>query len=209
MIIPPNERRGPLYDAIVIARHFFEKTGAPEFGKDGVPLECLIKATRKYTRDHLGHEHFIEIHGGNWAKFRFWSMLFRTKSQSTILVHHSLNWCYTRFAIAIELSNIIMSDDESLNTSDLVANLAGLRSGIAASGPLMGEKVAIPLAIELLLPMQHRHHWEKRLATGKSAFEIAERFRVPEFIVDWSMKGGWQLRSDIHKDLDDQEKNKK
>lgn len=101
MIIPPAGRRGPLTDAILIARDFFAATGTPKFGPDGVELASLIKATGKYTREVLGENHAIEIHGGNWPKHRFLSMLLRTNQKSIILVHHSLNWCYTPFVMEV------------------------------------------------------------------------------------------------------------
>jgi hypothetical protein len=186
----------------VIARHFFQQTGEPHLGAGGVSLQSLIKATRQYAQATLGHAHYIEIKAGSWPKNRFWSALVRTNDRSLILFHHSLNYCYRRLAMAIELSNIIMSDDLSLNTTDLVANLSGLRSGIVASPPLIGESTAFSLAIELLTPMQHRKSMEKRLAAQATSMEIAKRFHIPQFVSEWSINGGWALRSAIHEDLD-------
>jgi hypothetical protein len=202
VILPSNRLNSAFLDAVLVARDFYKVSGPPP---DELPVpigDFLILKTKDYTSGYLGDGHYIEVRGGRWPKSLFNSMLLRKGERSTIMVHHTLNWCYTRFAIAIELGNIIMADNESFATTDIVPHLTGLLSGISTSDSGRGEEIALPLAIELLMPLHHRAAMEALLTRGATSMEVAEAFRVPQFIAEWSVNGGWAARVDLHQRIE-------
>lgn len=206
MILRPDGDNSILIDAVLAARDFYKLVGPPPPDLP-VPIEdFLLPMSRVYVSRSLGEDmHEIHVEGISHPSHLFRSMLVRKKGQSTILVHHSLNVCFTRFAVAIELSSLLMADDPSLQTNDIVQHLTGLLAGLSPQRgtALYGEVLAEQLAIELLMPMQHRAAMETMMAADVSPLEIATAFRVPQYVIDWSLAGGWSERVKLHDEIKD------
>jgi hypothetical protein len=154
VILDPHRDGDGLIDAVLIGRDFYKVSGPPP---DDLPVpleEFLIPKTEAYVSAALNAKHTIVIQGASWPRHRFQSMLYRENGKSSITVHHSLNHCYTRFAVATELGNVIMADNEAYSTTDIVAHLTGLLSGLVPERdtPLYGEG-----SLWRRVGIEHRH----------------------------------------------------
>ena len=132
------------------------------------------------------------------------STLIPTRLRSVILLHTSLNYCYRRFATAVEFANLLLGQNKSYRTVDILEHLTGLLAGFPATPDtsLYAESLAPLIAVELLMPMAHEERMNAFLKTG-NALEVATAFRVPLFVAEWSMAGAWRHRATLHSDIRD------
>lgn len=199
-----------LIAAAVIGRDFFKLCNNPTTNAPPVPVnDFLVPMVQLYANQWLGADHKIVVEGASWSKNRINSMLYREEKQSLILVHHSLNWCYTRFAATVELANILTARDEKETTTDVVALLKELRAAPAIfvdpapSTPHYAEMLAILVSIELLTPMCYRDTMDRLIKEGRDAQAIAEEFRIPLYVAEWLIDTGWKQRTTIHDQMKD------
>lgn len=205
MILRKDGENSIYIDAVLAGRDFFHEVGDPP-QHPPVPLDFLVKMTEAYVSRSLDYHHQIEVRGLNYPRHRFLSTFLRRQQSTTILVHHGLNHCYTRFAVAIELSGLMLGvENPTVRTTDIIQHLHGLRTGVSTqrNTPLYGEDLAFLVAIELLVPMCHRERWEQLVAERKSPLDIATVFRIPEMVVGWMLDAYWDDRVRLHEEIKD------
>lgn len=101
------------------------------------------------------------------------------------------NTCWRRFGVCKELFHC-MIDQQMSDRVSTIENLRTLTEQLVADTtvitgafpPIDKEQQAEFLALETLLPVEHRLVLETRLRTGDlTVFAIADRFKIPEFYV--------------------------
>lgn len=190
--------------AILLARQFWKFAGDPP-AELPVPLkEFLVPQVEKFGETFLGPGHQIILKTPSYPKNKLLSTLRQSQTVpviSRILYYHGVNRCNTRYAIAVELGNIIAGQDESLLTVDIVNHLTNLAAGKSPQPhtSLFGERLGQALAIELLVPMAHAPAWTRFVAEGADSHTVATAFRIPQIQAEWLLYGGgWSFRAELH-----------
>lgn len=202
-----DDKDSLLREAVLIGRDFYKHSGPPP-GSPPVPIDFVIDMSRSYASRGKPDQLQIHVKGVPNPKNHFYSTLVSIPGghRATILVHHSLNLCYTRFAIATELAGLLLgTQSPAMRTTDIIQHLRGLRAGLVPDRhtALWAEELAKLVAIEFLVPMAHRERMENLIHGNASALKIATEFRIPESVVDDFLTGGWEERIHLHESIKD------
>lgn len=146
----------------------------------------------------------IEVRCLPWSGHMFRARINRYGDRATILYSSGLNTCWGRFCICKEAYHLL-SDDIRTYSADPVSLVNGLINDIPSfntDDDIEAEWMAVYGAMALLIPESSHELLYELEKDGKSHFEIAVKFCVPEKII--SLRLSPQVRQmfdDIHKDM--------
>lgn len=130
-----------------------------------------------------------------WPGYMFRAQLRRYGDRAEIIYSHELNSCWSRMAICKEAFHLALGDTKNF-TTDPVALINGLLNQIPEFRidddieEIAAEYLAVIGAIELLLPKEFNSILDRLVDAGKSHYEIATIFRVPEKIISLRLSPG-------------------
>lgn len=143
-----------------------------------------------------------------WPGYMFRAQLKRYGDRAEIIYSHELNACWSRFAISKEAFHLVLGDVKNFS-SDPVALVNGLLNQIPQFKidddieEIAAEYLAITGAIELLLPKEFSPIMDRLIDSGKSHYEIATIFRVPEKIVSLRLSPSIKaMAQKLHNDIE-------
>ena len=119
-----------------------------------------------------------------WTGHMMRATLRRYRDTALILYSNDLNVCWSRFCVCKEAYHLL--SDEKTFSSDPVTLVNGLLNQIPeikVGEDVEAEWMAVVGATELLVPHIFDSHLYELEASGKSHYEIAFEFRVPEKII--------------------------
>lgn len=123
-----------------------------------------------------------------WPGYMFRAQLRRYGDRAEIIYSHELNPCWSRFAISKEAFHLILGDGRNFS-SDPVTLVNGLLNQVPPFKidddieEIAAEYLAIVGAMEILLPKEFAHILDRLVESGRSHYEIASIFRVPEKVI--------------------------
>jgi hypothetical protein len=115
-----------------------------------------------------------------------------TPTTAYIRVKASLNACWTRFVICKELCHCVLDTEQDrvstvIQALNLVEELA-TKPWTPNSPPMLSEKVAEVVALELLCPLELREEFVEPYRKGEvTANQLALRFRIPQDFIEVAM----------------------
>ena len=122
-----------------------------------------------------------------------------------ILIPASFNLCHQRFAVCKELCHIL-TDDKSVKTDDIILQLNTAiktvyrvqnaqqlldENPFFTSEKLSSEDFCFLLALEILIPINHRDAIMKSVSLGVKTYDIAYGLRIPETLVKFFINSGY------------------
>lgn len=114
------------------------------------------------------------------------------------------NTCWERYVVAKELSHILIGEESTTWTTDIIQLISELLDGSgflesSIKDIIETEYVSLVLAMELLVPYCHNNFVIDSSRTSK---DVAELFMVPEKIIDFMRKKSYQdLRISTYESL--------
>ena len=57
------------------------------------------------------------------------------------------------------------------------------------------------MAVELLTPMHYKARMDHYLDEGVDSMTVATEFRIPNYIAEWAINGGWMERVRLHESI--------
>lgn len=127
-----------------------------------------------------------------WSGYMFRAQLRRYGDRANIIYSHELNPCWSRFAICKEAFHLLSGDTKNFS-SDPVALVNGLLNQMPQYkvdddiGEIAAEHLAITGAVQLLLPHEFTPLLDRLESSGKTHYEIATIFKVPEKIISYRL----------------------
>lgn len=114
--------------------------------------------------------------------------LIRFRTRAEINVSDQCNDCWTRFVVCKELCHLIADTEDqylsgSLRAQLAVANRSVFQPPLHQNEQMDSETFAMHLAACVLLPWDMRSEWELMRKNGLSNYKIAQRFKLPEAIL--------------------------
>ena len=116
----------------------------------------------------------------------------RYKSHADIFFSDKETFCWQRYIVAKELAHLLIDTpaEYTVRPSSLMEQLvSGIplwllrRDHSQDDAAFDSEMTAMVAGIEMLLPWEHRPHFQKCFEQGKDNLEIAEEFKVPKYVV--------------------------
>jgi hypothetical protein len=108
------------------------------------------------------------------------------RKHARIVVSEKLNTCWARFVGCKEMAHLLI-DRPGDETTDPIRLISSFMGGVVAEkidADISSEHWAYLAAIELLMPWRLRGTIQEMIASGKSSYDVALLFRVPERIVE-------------------------
>lgn len=191
-------------DILLICRDLY--SGAPDPIVYPLPVRAFISPN---ISSHIPAEngaYKINIEAKSWRTKQLNGALFRYKDHADIIYSLDLNVCWRRFVACKELIHLLMDSKDKHFCTDPLALVQGLITGVPVQdhqGAYDSERLAICGAMELLLPWRLRDEMDKQMAAGRSDYDMALAFRVPEKVVNLRLKSAFGRWLDqIHRALD-------
>lgn len=192
-----------LIDAIVVARNVNENCFSVKNEiEDAVNINPdfteYVKKTSQFSNIKINEVRKPPNRNGN-------SLLLRYTEYSEILVSED-NECKQRYALCIELCHLLIgTDDPGKFVRNIIEQLKLSRkemSSLKKDSLLNVEQFARILAIEILIPFPKRKKLKELITNGKTNYDIAYLFKVPEFLIESLITEKYfVLSNSIHKQL--------
>jgi hypothetical protein len=146
----------------------------------------------------------IEIKCLPWNGHMIRATMRRYGDRASILYSSDLNVCWSRFCICKEAYHLL-SNDQNTYSTDPVSLVTGLLNDIPVvkiDDDVEAEWMAVFGAMELLVPKALDNHLYQLEASGKSHYEIALEFRVPEKIISLRLSPAIRSSLDVlHREM--------
>ena len=184
-------------DAVLIARAALDNSPPLEQG-----LVSINPGLRVYVQECERIQ--ITLARADMDEKRLRGMVFRKNKLATIHTAAALNACWTRFVSCKELMHLLSDSKRNEYTVDADAQLRAAINQVAVPDALLEcEQFAFVAALEYMLPYSHR----PPDLNGETAFAVANRFKLPEFWVEFfystspSGSSYAKISQSVHKDL--------
>jgi Zn-dependent peptidase ImmA (M78 family) len=159
-----------------------------------IPQVALLK--------QIGGKPFpIETLNKGWGHASLAGLLLRYPDEAQILYSVNLNLCWARFVICKELAHLVIDTDAKHFTHDpqgLVQQLIIGAPTLNSTDPVRSEQLAAFAAVEMLLPWSVRPCIRKMKDEKATDLEIAQRFSVPQQVVNYLVNTAYWDESEKH-----------
>lgn len=116
---------------------------------------------------------------------QFDGILLRRGPAAYIYYSNKLNRCWKRFVICKELCQMLVDERLKSYTTDIEQHVDGMVNwAVEANLPIATDRLCMYGALEMLLPWSRRDEIQAMKQAGQSHFDIADRFKIPERVVD-------------------------
>jgi Zn-dependent peptidase ImmA (M78 family) len=115
------------------------------------------------------------------------SVLQRYRTSAIIRLLDNLNPCWTRFVICKELAHLIMGEANGAraqNMREQITMAYEIGKSARPDADLSGEQFAWFVAAELMLPIQDRDEFVRRMRSNEDRMSIARSYWVPKAVID-------------------------
>lgn len=189
-----------LADVAVLARDVIAKHKC-RFGSIRIPVNVVNSGLLDIVSDVTKLK--IELSCLPWQGNMFRGRLQRYSQSAKIWYSTELNVCWSRFVICKEAFHLLCGDEKNYS-SDPVTLVNGLLTStpIGIDGEQDAEQLAMYGAMELLVPANFDSELYSMEANGKTHYEIAYKFRVPEKIIAFRLSPGVRTTMDtLHNEM--------
>ncbi|MEE8574301.1 MAG: hypothetical protein V3T30_02720 [Thermodesulfobacteriota bacterium] len=135
----------------------------------------------------------LKIIMASWRAISVYGYLRRYKDRAEVIYSAELNDCWARFVVCKELIHVLIDieDDYTTDPSELVRQLTTMERN--PTNDVHSEYNAIYGAIELLLPVPYRTRAREMSTIGKSDYDVAYHFKIPEKIISFILSDAFNV----------------
>lgn len=196
----------PLLEILVRARGVVSQIRASQSANFGFPIQVrrdVEPVILSMVRESIGREYPVQMEYSAVPVGAIRGKLIRYENSGTIIISSEQTMCWRRFVLCKELAHLIIDDEPESRTTDIELHIQGMNSdarNFVWNSAIDSEYEAIIMAAEIMVPWIDRASFNRMLKDGHTSRDVAERYKVPERIIDM-MRGDYLGMSAKHNAL--------